>query len=408
MPIGDRHGALEPRASKRTKWVPTDRQERLDDKLAPRRGNTLRAVRSRCGVCALAVSVAAVLATSASAARAAAPLIGQGRPGALPHKYIVVMKRTATAAVRAQAMRRAGAHGGTVTHAYSAGLKGYSATLPAAALKAARQDPNVAYVEADGIARISAMQLGATWGLDRVDQASLPMDFTYVHAQTGAGVKAYVIDTGIRLSHREFGGRARTGIDEVDGGPADDCQGHGTHVAGTLGGRTYGVAKSVTLVAVRVFDCAGDGQVSGILAGIDWVTADHASGAPAVANASFGGPAWRALDDAVQRSIDDGVTYAVAAGNDNTDACGASPARSQARSRSAPRRAATHAHRSRTSGRASISSHPVTRSCRRGAHPIPRSPCCQGPRWRRRTSLARLPCTCRATRRPPLRPWRTR
>jgi subtilisin family serine protease len=144
-------------------------------------------------------------------------------------------------------------------------------------------------------------------------------------------VTAYVIDTGIRLTHDEFGGRAVSGFDAVDGGPADDCNGHGTHVAGTIGGSTYGVAKSVQLVAVRVLNCSGSGTWAGVIAGIDWVTGQHTSG-PAVANMSLGGGASTAVDTAVSNSIADGVTYAVAAGNGNVagraqDACKSSPAR---------------------------------------------------------------------------------
>jgi subtilisin family serine protease len=140
-------------------------------------------------------------------------------------------------------------------------------------------------------------------------------------------VTAYIIDTGIRLSHEQFGGRAVSGFDAVDGGSADDCNGHGTHVAGTVGGTTYGVAKSVRLVAVRVLGCNGSGSTSGVIAGIDWVTGNHATGAPAVANMSLGGGASTALDNAVNASINDGVTYAIAAGNSNANACNTSPAR---------------------------------------------------------------------------------
>jgi subtilisin family serine protease len=180
----------------------------------------------------------------------------------------------------------------------------------------------------DGIATIDTTQPGATWGIDRIDQHKLPLSGTFSYSNTGAGVTAYVIDTGIRVSHNEFGGRASSGWDFVDNDPdASDCNGHGTHVAATIGGTTYGVAKGVSLVAVRVLDCTGSGLWSWIIAGIDYVTAQHQAGQPAVANMSLGGGANIALDQAVRNSIADGVSYAVAAGNANANACAFSPAR---------------------------------------------------------------------------------
>jgi subtilisin family serine protease len=156
----------------------------------------------------------------------------------------------------------------------------------------------------------------------------LPLDTNYNYNATGTGVRAYIIDSGIRATHTEFSGRVAAGFSVVnDGHGTDDCDGHGTHVSGIVGSLTYGVAKNVTLVPVRVLDCSGTGSVSGAIAGIDWVTSDHAAGAPAVANMSLVGNASRALDRAVSTSIKDGVTYAVAAGNNNNDACNFSPAR---------------------------------------------------------------------------------
>lgn len=198
------------------------------------------------------------------------------------------------------------------------------------AVTALRADPSVAYVEADQIAHIVTDQTGATWGLDRVDQHALPLTTTYSYFADGTGVHVYIIDTGINFGHAEFGGRATTGVDQVTaGGTAADCNGHGTHVAGTVGGGQFGIAKNVSLHAVRVLDCGGSGTFSGVIAGIDWVTANHAS--PAVANMSLGGGFSQALNDAVTNSIAAGVTYAVAAGNGNAfgipqNACNSSPA----------------------------------------------------------------------------------
>jgi aqualysin 1 len=242
-------------------------------------------------------------------------------------RYIVVLKDSVLqpSAVSAAHARTFGVDVGFV---YRHALKGYSATIPSAAVGALAADPRVAYVERDRTMRVVASQSPATWGLDRIDQASLPLNNTYTYTNTGAGVKAYVIDTGIRLTHADFGGRAIVGFDAIlPGGSASDCNGHGTHVSGTIGGATYGVAKSVTLVAVRVLSCAGVGLTSWVIAGVDWVTGNHLAGQPAVANMSLGGGASAALDTAVRNSIADGVSYAAAAGNDNLDACGSSPAR---------------------------------------------------------------------------------
>jgi subtilisin family serine protease len=204
--------------------------------------------------------------------------------------------------------------------------------LPEAAAARLSAIPGVTAVERDQVVTADATQTGAPWGLDRTDQRDLPLSTGFTYTATGSGVTAYVIDTGIAYAHTDFGGRAVSGFDAVDGGSADDCNGHGTHVAGRVGGSTYGVAKGVRLVGVRVLGCDGSGTTSGVVAGIDWVTANHAAGAPAVANMSLGGGASTAIDDAVRASIADGVTYAVAAGNGNSrgvaqDACASSPAR---------------------------------------------------------------------------------
>jgi len=241
--------------------------------------------------------------------------------------YIVVLKDT-TVAPAAVAREHGKRYGASVTQVYGHALKGYAARLDAAELSAVRADRAVDYVVPDGIATIDTTQPGATWGIDRIDQHKLPLSGTFSYSNTGAGVTAYVIDTGIRVTHTEFGGRASSGWDFVDNdADASDCNGHGTHVAATIGGATYGVAKGVSLVAVRVLDCTGSGLWSWIIGGIDYVTAQHQAGQPAVANMSLGGGANIALDQAVRNSIADGVSYAVAAGNANANACTFSPAR---------------------------------------------------------------------------------
>jgi subtilisin family serine protease len=270
----------------------------------------------------------------AALAALATPLFvlpGQAASSQASQRYIVVLKDSVAHpnAVADQQGRRVGAPVGAV---FRHALKGYVATLTAAQVSALEADARVAYVEPDAAVHTSVTQSGATWGLDRIDQRSLPLGGTFTYTATGSGVKAYIIDTGIRFSHSQFGGRASSGFDSVDGGTADDCNGHGTHVAGTVGGSTYGVAKSVSLVAVRVLNCSGSGSTSGVIAGIDWVTGNHGPGQPAVANMSLGGGASTALDSAVNNSINDGVTYAVAAGNGNIvgiaqNACNYSPAR---------------------------------------------------------------------------------
>ena len=203
----------------------------------------------------------------------------------------------------------------------------YTADLTAAEAATLAGAPGVAAVEADAVVTTQVTQSNAPWGLDRIDQRNRPLSTTYSYARTGAGVRAYVIDTGIRFGHNDFGGRAVTGYDAVDGGSADDCNGHGTHVASTLGGATYGVAKGVTLVGVRVLNCSGSGTTSGVVAGIDWATSNHSAGTPAVANLSLGGGASTAIDSAINRLISDGVTVVVAAGNSSASACNSSPAR---------------------------------------------------------------------------------
>jgi len=247
-------------------------------------------------------------------------------PEVVPGQYIVVFSgpvadpaSVATALVRGL--------GGTMLHVYTSAIKGFAARLPASAAGALRQNPLVASVEPDQVMRADVTQTmdanGDPWGLDRIDQGALPLSGTYSYTATAAGVHAYIIDTGIWTLHPEFGGRADDVYDAL-GVTGEDCNGHGTHVAGTIGAATYGVAKAVSLHGVRVLNCAGIGLNSDVIAGVDWVTANHAS--PAVANMSLGGGKSAALDQAVTNLWNSGVFLAVAAGNDNADACNASPA----------------------------------------------------------------------------------
>jgi subtilisin family serine protease len=219
-------------------------------------------------------------------------------------------------------------NGFVAEHRYASALKGFSGRLTDEQVEALRNDPRVAYIEQDQVAHIVTTQTGATWGIDRVDQLDLPLSTTYEYNYTGAGVDAYIIDTGILLTHSDFGGRALKGVDEItSGGTAIDQNGHGTHVAGTVGGTTYGIAKSVTLYAVRVLDASGSGTYAQVIAGVDWVTANHSSSRPSVANMSLGGSTSTSLDTAVQNSIASGVTYCIAAGNYYANASNYSPAR---------------------------------------------------------------------------------
>ncbi|MEU1725540.1 S8 family peptidase, partial [Nonomuraea sp. NPDC005692] len=244
----------------------------------------------------------------------------------VPGQYIVVLKDRALR-VTDQVDRLAQRYGGRVRHTYSAALKGYAAQMSAEQALQVAADPQVAYVEQDGVVRASGTQPNPpSWGLDRVDQRDLPLDRSYTYPNTGSGVTAYIADTGIRTTHRQFGGRATIGVDEIgDGHNGQDCAGHGTHVSGTVGGTDYGVAKEVELVAVRVLNCSGNGTTSQVVAGVDWITA-HAV-RPAVVNMSLNGTSSSTQDTAIRNSIAAGITYVVSSGNSKADACGNSPGR---------------------------------------------------------------------------------
>ncbi|UWZ40702.1 S8 family peptidase [Dactylosporangium roseum] len=270
---------------------------------------------------AAAAAAAFSFAAAGSAAPAEGVVQGAGVAGALHDRYIVVLKDGSS--VSSDAL--AGKVGGKVRARYDNAVRGFSGQMSATAARRLAADPAVAYVEQDRVVSVEATQANATWGLDRIDQQALPLNGSYTYGPA-SNVTAYIIDTGIRFTHTEFGGRARSGYDFVDNdADASDCQGHGTHVAGTVGGATYGVAKDVKLVGVRVLDCKGNGSYSQIIAGVDWVTKNAVK--PAVANMSLGGSAGTTLDNAVKRSIAAGITYAVAGGNDSANACGKSPAR---------------------------------------------------------------------------------
>ncbi|GAA4677683.1 S8 family peptidase [Phytohabitans rumicis] len=286
------------------------------------------------GLATVGVTVAVSMAAPpALAAEPEGAVRNAGGETAVAGSYIVVFKNSSVTRDGVDKASRdlAARHAGTVARTYRAALRGFE--IKASAKRAAQiaADPAVAYVEQNHTVRIQDTQNNPpSWGLDRIDQRNLPLSSSYTYPSTAPTVRAYIIDTGIRFSHNDFGGRATSGFDAVDGGAADDCNGHGTHVAGTVGGTSYGVAKGVQLVGVRVLDCSGGGTTAGVAAGVDWVTANAVK--PAVANMSLGGGANTTLDTAVRNSINSGVTYGIAAGNGNAlgvrqNACNYSPAR---------------------------------------------------------------------------------
>ncbi|MGI2856802.1 S8 family serine peptidase [Shewanella algae] len=261
---------------------------------------------------------------------------------AIKDQYIVVFNTPAvinlndpngvSAYASSMGARLANEHGIEVRQYFGNSLNGVLVKANAAQIQSLLKDPNIKYVEQDQRVSIEPMveaagdQGGATWGLDRIDQRDLPLNSNYHYDYDGSGVTAFVIDTGVRNTHNEFGGRASSGYDFIDNdNDSSDCNGHGTHVAGTIGGSTYGVAKNVNIVGVRVLNCSGSGTNSGVISGINWVK-NNAQG-PSVANMSLGGGASQALDDAVNAAVAAGISFVVAAGNDNSNACNYSPAR---------------------------------------------------------------------------------
>jgi subtilisin family serine protease len=290
----------------------------------------------RFAVVAAVGALAASTGTPAAAGPSEGTIRAVGSSTVVKDSYIVVFKNSAVSRDRVARKSRelASRFGGRVGHTYADALRGFEVELPAVAARRLAADPSVEYVQENSILAASTngspghQSPASSWGLDRIDQREQPLDNAYNYPTTGFNVKVYVVDSGIRLTHTEFGGRAISGIDVVDGDAADDFDGHGTRVAGIVGGQTYGVAKDVTLVGVRIYDSGEIGNVANAIAGINWVTADHQPGQPAVANLSFSNhTANSAMDAAVTGAIADGVTVVAAADNNGTDACTASPGR---------------------------------------------------------------------------------
>jgi len=269
------------------------------------------------------------------------PLAPAANAGPALVEAVLATRYIVTVADGADASAVALQHGVTPRFVYGHAINGFAADLTDVVLASLRLDARVQSIEADQPVKAFGTQTAATWGIDRTDQRDLPLSTTYTYNHGGRGVKAYIIDTGIRFTHAEFRRddglttRAQEGVDVIEEGAimrGNDCNGHGTHVAGTVGGKTYGVAKEVTLIAVRVLDCTGAGWTSGVIYGVDWATAHHrANGGPSVANMSLGGGKSATLNAAVTNSIAAGIVYAIAAGNGDDlgvaqDACTVSPA----------------------------------------------------------------------------------
>lgn len=276
----------------------------------------------------LAVAAAAITFVPSTTEGQSSKLKRSANP--VPGRYIVVLNNDAMRSEGQEAPEAAAEltakYGGAVAKVFRNAVQGFSVEMTEKAAHALSNDPNVLFVEEDSYLSISESQMSAPWGLDRIDQRNVPLDQTYNYTKTGSGVSVYVIDTGIRVTHEQFQGRAAIAYDSIgDGQNGNDCHGHGTHVASTIGGSTYGVAKNVSLYGIRVLGCNGVGTTGTAMEGIDWMIANHQS--PAVANMSMGGWGSDVMDSAVQSAINAGITFVVAAGNNNGSACNYSPAR---------------------------------------------------------------------------------
>lgn len=283
-----------------------------------------------CQVSAAFLTLAAVNLAHAAPNTTISLLDSSQAKGIIKNQYIVILNKDAGPSIDF-AQNIAKQHGAKVLQSYDTVLKGFAIYLPDTAatafVEAMKKNPQVLSIENDTVMKIDATtQSNPDWGLDRIDQKALPLNSAYSYLQTGTGTTAYIVDTGILSSHQQFSGRVLSGYTAIsDGNGTTDCNGHGTHVAGTIGGSTYGVAKNVNLVPIRILGCDGSGASSNVIAGLDWILKNGKK--PAVVNMSLGGDASTSLDSAVENLFDNGYVMVVAAGNSNTDACSASPAR---------------------------------------------------------------------------------